>query len=90
MMSLAFLGLLLLLGWTGQQKPGEAERHEVRVRLVLVDAIVTRDGNFVTDLTKDEIEVYEDGKKVPINSFELISFGERRPAAGEEKTWRRC
>jgi len=86
MMPLALLGLLLLLGWTGQQKPGQAERHEVRVRLVLVDAIVTKDGNFVTDLTKDEVEIYEDEKKVPINSFELISFGEKRPAAGEEKT----
>ncbi len=86
MMSLAFLGLLLLFGWTGQQKPGEAERHEVRVRLVLVDAIVTKDGNFVTDLAKDEFEIYEDGKKVPIDSFELISFGERRPAPGQEKT----
>lgn len=86
MMPLAFLGLLLLLGWTGQQKPGEGERHEVRVRLVLVDAIVTKDGSFVTDLAKDEFEIYEDGKKVPIDSFELISFGERRPAVGQEKT----
>jgi VWFA-related protein len=78
-------GFLLLLGWPGQEKPGAAERQEVRVRLVLVDAIVTKDGNFVTDLTKDEIEVYEDDKKVPVNSFELVSFGERRPAPGEEK-----
>ena len=84
-MPLAFFCLFLLLGWTGQQKPEEAERHEVRVRLVLVDAIVTKDGNFVTDLTKDEVEIYEDEKKVPTNSFELISFGERRPVAGEEK-----
>ncbi|MBM3285266.1 MAG: VWA domain-containing protein, partial [Candidatus Aminicenantes bacterium] len=41
--------------------------------------------NFVTDLTKDEVEIYEDGKKVPVNSFELIQFGERR-IEGEEKT----
>ncbi len=82
---LSFFCLFLILGWKGQQKPGEAERHEVRVRLVLVDAIVTKDGNFVTDLTKNEIEISEDGKKVPINSFELVSFGERRSTAGEEK-----
>ncbi|MDH7512096.1 MAG: VWA domain-containing protein [Clostridiales bacterium] len=84
MIFLAFFGLLLLLGWTGQQKSGEAERHEVRVRLVLVDAIVTKDGNFVTDLTKDDVEIYEDGKKVPVNSFELISFGERIVTAEEK------
>jgi len=86
MIPMVLLILFLLLGWTGQQKPGVTERHEVKVRLVLVDAIVTKDGNFVTDLTKEEVELYEDGKKMPINSFELISFGERRPAAREEKT----
>jgi len=82
---LAFLGLFLVPGWAAQQKSGGGEKPDVRVRLVLVDAIVTKDGHFVTDLTKDEVEIYEDGKKVPIHSFELIQFGERI-MGGEEKT----
>lgn len=73
-----FCGLFLLRSVTSQEKPARPERHEVKVRLVLVDAIVTKDGNFVSDLTKDEFEVYEDGKKLPINSLELVSFGERK------------
>jgi len=67
-----------LFGSQEQQKPPPPqEKHEVEVRLVLVDVIVTKDGKFTTDLTKNDFELYEDGKKVSINSFELISFGER-------------
>jgi VWFA-related protein len=53
------------------------EKHEVAVRLVLLDVIVTKGGDFVNDMTKDDVELFEDGKKVAINSFELISFEER-------------
>jgi len=74
-----------IAGGVSRQKPGQPEQHEVKVRLVLVDAIVTKDGKFVTDLTAEEVEIYEDGKKVPINSFELVSFGERRAVPTEEK-----
>jgi len=61
-----------------EQNDQEALQHEVEVRLVLVDVIVTEDREFVTDLTKDDFELYEDEKKVPINSLELISFAERK------------
>ncbi len=51
------------------------ERHEVIVRLILVDVIVTDEkGNFVTDLTKGDFQVYEDGKLRPIHSIELITL----------------
>jgi len=63
-----------LFGYQKQKNPDQVEEHEVEVRLVLVDVIVTRDGKFVTDLTMDDFEILEDGKKVPINSCELISF----------------
>jgi VWFA-related protein len=53
------------------------EKHEIAVRLVLLDVIVTKDGEFVKDLTQNDFALYEDGKKVAINSFELISFEER-------------
>lgn len=75
-----------LLGLHGQQKLPEPEKHEVEVRLVLVDVIVTKDGKFVTDLNMNDFELYEDGEIVPINSFELISFGERETLAVEEET----
>lgn len=49
------------------------EKHEVTVRLVLVDVVaLDKEGNFVTNLKKDDFEIYEDGKRVPINSLELI------------------
>lgn len=68
----------ILLGSQKQQKLLPPEKHEVKVRLVLVDVIVTRGGKFVSDLTKDDFELYEDGKRVPINSYELVSFAERK------------
>jgi hypothetical protein len=66
-----------LYGFQEQQKLFPPEKHEVEVRLILVDVIVTKDGKFVKDLAREDFEIYEDGKKVPINSFELISFEER-------------
>lgn len=77
--------IYFLYGFQKQKESIPQEKHEVEVRLVLVDVIVTKDGKFVKDLTKDDFELYEDGKRVPINSFELISFGERTLEITEEK-----
>ncbi|MFB0566686.1 MAG: VWA domain-containing protein, partial [Candidatus Aminicenantaceae bacterium] len=53
----------------------QAEEHEVIVRLVLVDVVATdKEGNFISDLKKEEFEIYEDGKRIPINSLELVLF----------------
>jgi VWFA-related protein len=53
----------------------QAEEHEATVRLVLVDVVATdKEGNFVPDLKVEDFEVFEDGKRIPINSFELIFF----------------
>jgi len=60
------------------------EKHEVKVRLVLVDVIATKDGEFVKDLTKEDFELFEDDKRVAINSFELISFDQRELTVPEE------
>ena len=79
------ISLCLIYGFQKQKQLIEPEKHEVEVRLVLVDVIVTKDGKFVKDLAKDDFELYEDGKKVPINSFELISFEERELKIVEEK-----
>lgn len=73
------LSLFLFLsgssGPYGHQKLPQPEKYEVPVRLVLVDVVATdEDGSFVQDLKKEDFEIYEDGKKVSINSLELISF----------------
>lgn len=68
-----------------ERKEQEALKHEVEVRLVMVDVIVTKQGKFVTDLTKQDFELYEDGKRVTINSLELISYAERKTVTLAEK-----
>ena len=83
LISLAFF--CLMYGFESLEAQSQQERHEVEVRLVLVDVLVTKDGKFVTDLTKEDFEIFEDGKKVPINSFELISFEETKLMALKEK-----
>ena len=46
--------------------PTTQQRREVTVRLVLVDVLATdKDENIVTDLTKQDFEIFEDGKPVP-------------------------
>jgi VWFA-related protein len=77
----------LLYGNQKQEKLPPPDKHEVSVRLILVDAIATdRKGNFVTDLKKEDFELYEDGVKVPINSLELISFVERKMVTVKDKS----
>jgi VWFA-related protein len=77
MVIIASVFSLWLYGFQEQAQEIPPEKYEVAVRLVLLDVIVTKDGKFVEDLTKDDFELYEDGKKVSLNSFELISFEER-------------
>jgi VWFA-related protein len=77
--------ICFLFPFARQQKAQEPEKHVVEVRLVLVDVIATKDGKFVTDLTREDFELYEDGKQVPINSFELISFEEKELVTLKEK-----
>ncbi|MBN2266532.1 MAG: VWA domain-containing protein, partial [Candidatus Aminicenantes bacterium] len=72
---------LLLIGAAQVPRSKPDERHEVTVRLVLVDVIaVDRDGRFVADLTKADFEVAEDGKKMDLASAELVEL----KRAGEE------
>jgi VWFA-related protein len=52
------------------------EEHTAQVRLVLVDVIVTKDGRFVPDLDIDDFELFDDGRKVPVLSLELVSFSQ--------------
>ncbi|MBN1223848.1 MAG: VWA domain-containing protein [Candidatus Aminicenantes bacterium] len=89
---LSFSSLLFLLcaffAISGEQKQNLPEEHEVEVRLVLVDVSVTMSGKFITDLTQEEFELFEDGKQVPINSCDLINFTPSKimPQEKQDKT----
>jgi VWFA-related protein len=51
------------------------ERHEVTVRLVLVDVVATGpDGRFIEGLKKEDFRLLEDGREIPVDSSELVSF----------------
>src|SRR6185295_20049700 len=45
----------------------------ITTNLVQVDAVVTKDGKAVTNLTADDFEIFEDGKRQSITSFAFIS-----------------
>src|SRR5436305_1639493 len=61
-----------------QQPPGYGETIEVRV--VNLDVIVNdRDGNPVTGLTRDDFEIFENGKRKEISNF--LEIDDRAPAA---------
>jgi len=73
-----FIALLLLFsflsGFQKQKKQEKPLEHEVKVELVIVEVFVTdKEGNFVDNLTKDEFEIFEDGKKVKIQYFEVVT-----------------
>ena len=71
-----FLSFLIALAYGIQnQAQIKPDTYEVAVSLVLVDVMAfDRENNTVKDLTQNELEVYEDGKRVDINSFDFIDF----------------
>jgi len=82
----AFLALMLLFcilsAAPGQQTPSPTQKPtaddkddvvKITTNLVQVDAVVTKDGKPVTNLTADDFEIFEDGKRQTISSFAYIS-----------------
>ena len=83
----AILALLLLfcvlLTAAAQDKPAAPPQNQkpsddddvvrITTNLVQVDAVVTKDGKVVPNLTAEDFEIYEDGKKQTITSFAFIS-----------------
>ena len=60
---------------SGQEQP-QRPTFQVQINLVTTD-VIARDGNgqFVANLTKDDLEVYEDGVKQEISSLTLVHGG---------------
>ena len=70
-----FLSFCTLLPTLAQTPQTDDKDDVVRIstNLVQVDAVVTKDGKPVTNLTADDFEIYEDGRKQTITSFTYIS-----------------
>lgn len=62
----------MFYGFSRQERIKPIE-HEVKVELVLIEVFVTdKKGNFIDDLTTNDFEIYEDGRRVPIQYFNLV------------------
>ena len=70
------------------QKDDKDDVVRISTNLVQVDAVVTKDGKVVRDLTADDFEIYEDGRKQTITNFVFISNVPNNAAqpATKEKT----
>ena len=75
-----------------QTKPAQAPVDDkddvvrITTNLVQIDAVVTKDGKPVTNLTAEDFEIYEDGKRQTITSFAYISNLAASPASAPDKT----
>jgi VWFA-related protein len=68
---------------TEQEPPASAEQPTFRVaaNYIRADVFVTKDGTPVADLTRDDFEVFEDGRPQTIDAFEYVKVmpGSRTP-----------
>src|SRR6187200_391430 len=63
----------------GTQAPGVT--FQVEVNYVDVDVVVTDgQGNFVTGLTRDDFEVFENGRPQKIDTFSMVEIPVEKPA----------
>ena len=58
---------------TQQTRDDQDDVVRITTNLVQIDAVVTKDGKPVTNLTADDFEIYEDGRKQAITSFAFVS-----------------
>jgi VWFA-related protein len=85
-----------LAAQNGQTPPDpQLPTFRTQTDLIRVDMYATRDGKLVTDLRPDEVEIYEDGVRQRIESFEFVRLGgdlsgstpaEKAPAAPDARS----
>jgi VWFA-related protein len=76
--ALALLGILgataLLAGQTSPERQHNTPTFKAGVEYVEVDAVITNaQGTLITDLTKDDFQVFEDGKPQTISAFSVVN-----------------
>jgi VWFA-related protein len=70
-----FITILISLAFCFHNAAFGQEKHEVTVQLVLVDLVATdRNGKAVRDLTKGDLEIFEDGRRIDIHSLDFIDL----------------
>jgi len=67
-----------------QEKIADRENRQVDVRLVLVDVIASKDGEFFPGLKKSDFSIFEDGVEVPVKSCDLVILGKSKIRPAEE------
>jgi VWFA-related protein len=77
----ALVALVLASVSAAGQQGAEQPRFRGGANLVHVDAYISKDGTAVTDLTANDVEVFEDDKPQKIEAFELI---DRRTTGAEQ------
>jgi VWFA-related protein len=71
----ALAGVLLTTFPAAQQPPTPSVTFQVEVNFVDIDAVVTDErGNFVSGLTREDFELFEDGKPQEISTFSLVDI----------------
>lgn len=88
-LALPALVLLALAAAAAAEDPDETRRHGIfldtlDVSLVNVEIVAIRDGRPVTDLTREDFEVFDDGRPVEITNFFRVDGGRRALPPGEE------
>jgi VWFA-related protein len=87
----AVMGILALLAsgnalaqTAPQAKSGEERPIKISTELVQLDVVVTdKKGNIVTNLTKQDFEVHENGRKQPVSFFEFVDARSRGTAPSD-------
>ena len=85
---LAGLSFFILSLWAAgykEERGLQQQKHEVEVRLILVDVIATKGGEFFPGLKLKDFELFEDGNEININSCDLISLGKSDLKVIQEK-----
>jgi VWFA-related protein len=81
----ASLAFLVPLAALAQQQPSRTYGETLEVRVINVDVVVTgRDGKPVTGLTKDDFELFRNGKRKEISNF--LEINERSAASASAAT----
>jgi VWFA-related protein len=65
----------------GQNQAGQPPVFRTGANYIRVDMYATRDGAFVTDLRPEEVEIFEDGARQRIETFEYVRVPGVQPGA---------